>query len=82
MCHRQNQSTLQHRRGLGNTLTCTNLKWSCLTELCTRTDDDADIEPESVDTLVKKYNIVTSLVDHTAPVANNTRTSSPAVVRL
>ena len=42
-------------------------------ELCTRTDHDADIEPESVDKLVKKYNtIVTSLLDKAAPVANLT----------
>ena len=32
-------------------------------ELCTQTDHDADIEPESVDSSVKKYHtIVTSLL--------------------
>ena len=42
-------------------------------ELCTRTDDDADIKPESVDKLVKKYHtIVIYLLDKAAPVANLT----------
>ena len=42
-------------------------------ELCTRTDGDADIKPESVDKLIKKYHtIVIYLLDKAAPVAKLT----------